>query len=175
MRSSRVAGPEWRQRPSCCSVFESVVPPAGPAQVGDPRAAALVPSQQLVHFIVQGVVVAAGKRAPAIPKPQPLAHRLRNPVASASDLQRRSGADLSVRAGMIRHHPRQAGGPCSAERDHIHPAWPAPSRRPGATTPERSPRPVPSATEHPRRPRQQPVSGDVRTELGQGPGFGRPL
>jgi hypothetical protein len=71
-------------------VFQSVVFGAGLAEIGDAGSAAVGPGEDVVGVVVQGVVVAVRERAFRVAEAQPLAHRFREAVAGASDLQRRS-------------------------------------------------------------------------------------
>jgi len=71
-------------------VFKAVMLGAGLAQVGDAGVASVGPGQEVVCFIVEGVVVAAWEVAPAVAEPEPLTLGLRDTVAGPSDFQGRA-------------------------------------------------------------------------------------
>ena len=69
-------------------VPELVVFGAWLGEVGDAGGAAVCPGEEVVCFVVQGLVVAAGERAFPVPHAQPLALGFGDRVAGPADLQR---------------------------------------------------------------------------------------
>src|SRR6478735_7234950 len=86
------------------------------SQVADSSGPALVPGEQMICFVVQRTVVAAGEGTLAVPQTQPPPHGLCEPVAGAAYFQR------GAVPGIHEHAVKRSGSvgyeiPCHGSRD----------------------------------------------------------
>ena len=112
------SSPAWlvpgRVRRPGGGVFEPVVFRAGLAQVGDAGGASVGPGQEMVCLVVQGVVAAAGERAPAVAEPEPVALGRRETGSWSGRFP--AGRRRGGRSGPGRKEPAPSGDEAAGHR-----------------------------------------------------------
>jgi hypothetical protein len=166
------------------TVFEPVVFAAWLAEVADTGGAAVCPGEEVVCFVVEGVVIAAGERALPVAQAQPLAHGFGDAVAGQADLQRGAvtgvGQDPVEGIGAVGDEPAGHGrrdGSVAVQHCRFGPSIGvgfgvrAQEGKYGDGDEDVGCRARGSI----RDAAEQPVSGGVGAELDEGPGFGGAL